>query len=49
MQLEVATGARVIAVDTRERRKLACEFSANELIDARSTNPIEAIRRLFAG
>src|SRR5208337_1154026 len=49
-QLAVAMGARVIALDiSPERRKLACEFGANEVIDARSNNPVEAIRELTHG
>jgi threonine dehydrogenase-like Zn-dependent dehydrogenase len=43
-------GARVIALDiSPERRKLAREFGANEVIDARSNNPVEAIRELTHG
>ena len=46
----VAMGARVIALDiSPERRKLAREFGANEVIDARSNNPVEAIRELTHG
>ena len=43
-------GARVIALDiSPERRSLAREFGANEVIDARSNNPVEAIRQLTHG
>jgi D-arabinose 1-dehydrogenase-like Zn-dependent alcohol dehydrogenase len=49
-QLAVAMGARVIALDiSPERRKLAREFGANEVVDARSNNPVEAIRELTHG
>ena len=49
-QLAVAMGARVIALDiSPERRKLAREFGANKVIDARSNNPVEAIRQLTHG
>ena len=49
-QLAVAMGARVIALDiSPERRALAREFGANEVIDARSNNPVEAIRELTHG
>jgi D-arabinose 1-dehydrogenase-like Zn-dependent alcohol dehydrogenase len=49
-QLAVAMGGRVIALDIApERRKLAREFGANEVVDARSNNPIEAIRELTHG
>ena len=49
-QLAVAMGARVIALDVApERRKLAREFGAHEVIDARSNNPVEAIRELTHG
>jgi D-arabinose 1-dehydrogenase-like Zn-dependent alcohol dehydrogenase len=49
-QLAVAMGARVIALDiSPERRKLACEFGANEVVDAHSNNPVEAIRDLTHG
>jgi threonine dehydrogenase-like Zn-dependent dehydrogenase len=49
-QLAVAMGARVIALDVSpERRKLAQEFGAHEVIDARSNNPVEAIRELTHG
>ena len=43
-------GAQVIALDVSlERRKLAREFGANEVIHARSNNPVEAIRELTRG
>jgi threonine dehydrogenase-like Zn-dependent dehydrogenase len=49
-QLAVAMGARIIALDiSPERRKLAREFGANEVVDARSNNPVEAIRELTHG
>jgi 2-desacetyl-2-hydroxyethyl bacteriochlorophyllide A dehydrogenase len=49
-QLAVAMGAHVIALDiSPERRKLAQEFGAHEVIDARSNNPVEAIRELTHG
>jgi threonine dehydrogenase-like Zn-dependent dehydrogenase len=49
-QLAVAMGARVIALDVSpERCKLAREFGAHEVIDARSNNPVEAIRELTHG
>ncbi len=49
-QLAVAMGARVIALDiSPERRAMAKEFGAHEVIDARSTNPVEAIRELTHG
>jgi D-arabinose 1-dehydrogenase-like Zn-dependent alcohol dehydrogenase len=49
-QLAVAMGARVIALDIApERRKLAREFGANEVVDARSNNPIEAIHEVTHG
>jgi threonine dehydrogenase-like Zn-dependent dehydrogenase len=49
-QLAVAMGSRVIALDvSAERRKLAHEFGADEVVDARSNNPVEAIRELTHG
>src|SRR5262249_59652776 len=49
-QLAVAMGAHVIALDVSpERQKLAREFGAHEVIDARSNNPVEAIRELTHG
>ena len=43
-------GARVIALDVSpERNQLAREFGANEVIDAGSNNPVEAIRELTHG
>src|SRR6516164_377055 len=49
-QLAVAMGARVIALDVSpDRAKLAREFGAHEVIDARSNNPVEAIRELTHG
>ena len=49
-QLAVAMGARVIALDVSpERCTLAREFGAHEVIEARSNNPVEAIRELTHG
>ena len=49
-QLAVAMGARVIALDVSpERCKLGREFGAHEVIEARSNNPVEAIRELTHG
>ncbi|MCB1512266.1 MAG: alcohol dehydrogenase catalytic domain-containing protein, partial [Hyphomicrobiaceae bacterium] len=49
-QLAVAMGARVIALDVSdERRKLAEDFGAEITIDARSNDPVEAIRELTHG
>ena len=49
-QLAVAMGARVIALDVSpERLALAREFGADEVIDARANNPVEAIRELTHG
>jgi threonine dehydrogenase-like Zn-dependent dehydrogenase len=49
-QLAAAMGARVIALDiSPERRKLAEEFGADEVIDARSNDPVAAIRDLTHG
>ena len=49
-QLAVAMGARVIALDVApERRQMAKDFGAAEVIDARSNNPVEAIRELTHG
>src|SRR5260221_2079862 len=49
-QLAVAMGARVIALDVSpERCALAREFGAHEVIEARSNNPVEAIRELTHG
>jgi threonine dehydrogenase-like Zn-dependent dehydrogenase len=43
-------GARVIALDvSAERRALAKEFGAEEVIDARSNDPVTAIRDLTHG
>ena len=43
-------GARVIALDVwPDRRKLAREFGANEVVDARSNDPLEVIRELTYG
>lgn len=40
-------GARVIAVDvTEEKLRMAAELGADHVVDARSTDPVEAIRRL---
>ena len=49
-QLAVAMGARVIALDVSpERSRMAKDFGADEVIDARSNNPVEAIRELTHG
>jgi 2-desacetyl-2-hydroxyethyl bacteriochlorophyllide A dehydrogenase len=49
-QLAVAMGARVIALDVSpDRRKLARESGANEVVDARSNDPVEVIRELTHG
>ncbi len=49
-QLAAAMGARVIALDiSPERRKLAKEFGAHEVIDARSNDTVAAIRDLTHG
>jgi threonine dehydrogenase-like Zn-dependent dehydrogenase len=49
-QFAVAMGARVIAIDiSPERRKLAREFGAHEVIDAKSTDMVAAIRDLTHG
>ena len=49
-QLAVAMGARVIAIDiSPERRKLAQEFGAHEVIDAKSNDIVAAIRALTHG
>ncbi len=49
-QLAVAMGARVIAIDiSPERRKLAQEFGAHEVIDAKSNDMVAAIRDLTHG
>jgi D-arabinose 1-dehydrogenase-like Zn-dependent alcohol dehydrogenase len=49
-QLAAAMGARVIALDVSpQRRELAREFGASEVIDARANNPVEAIRELTHG
>jgi threonine dehydrogenase-like Zn-dependent dehydrogenase len=49
-QLAVAMGARVVALDiSPERRAMATEFGAHEVIDARSNNPVEAIHELTHG
>jgi threonine dehydrogenase-like Zn-dependent dehydrogenase len=49
-QLAVAMGAHVIALEVSpERAKLAREFGAHTVIDARSNNPVEAIRELTHG
>jgi threonine dehydrogenase-like Zn-dependent dehydrogenase len=49
-QLAAAMGARVIALDVSpERRQLAKEFGAHEVIDAKANNPVEAIRELTHG
>jgi threonine dehydrogenase-like Zn-dependent dehydrogenase len=49
-QFAVAMGARVIAIDiSPERCKLAREFGAHEVIDAKSTDMVAAIRDLTHG
>ena len=49
-QLAVAMGARVIALDVSPARaELARAFGAHEVIEARSNNPVEAIRELTHG
>jgi 2-desacetyl-2-hydroxyethyl bacteriochlorophyllide A dehydrogenase len=49
-QLAVAMGARVIALDVSpERQALARAFGAHEVVDARSNDPVEAIRGLTHG
>jgi len=49
-QLAVAMGARVIAVDIApERRKLAREFGAHEVIDGKAGDTVAAIRDLTHG
>lgn len=45
-----ASGARVIAVDLRsDKLALARELGASEIIDARSTDPVEAVRATTDG
>jgi threonine dehydrogenase-like Zn-dependent dehydrogenase len=49
-QLAVAMGARVIAVDVAaERRALAREFGAHEVLDPRAGDVVQAIRDLTHG
>jgi threonine dehydrogenase-like Zn-dependent dehydrogenase len=49
-QLAVAMGARVIAVDVApERRALARQFGAHEIIDGKGTDTVAAIRKLTHG
>lgn len=49
-QLAAAMGARVIALDVSpERRQMAKDFGAEVVIDARSNDPVEAIRELTHG
>lgn len=49
-QLAKAMGARVIALDvSEERRQMARDFGADEVIDARANNPVEAIHELTHG
>ncbi|MBU2534152.1 MAG: zinc-binding dehydrogenase [Alphaproteobacteria bacterium] len=49
-QLAKEMGARVIALDvSTERRDMATEFGADIVIDARSNDPVEAIRELTHG
>src|SRR3954451_22218244 len=48
--LGVAMGARVIAVETSaERMKLAQEFGADAVIDAKQEDPVDALRELTHG
>src|ERR1043166_2707607 len=48
--LGAAMGARVIAVETSaERMKLASEFGADAVIDARGEDPVSALRELTRG
>jgi threonine dehydrogenase-like Zn-dependent dehydrogenase len=49
-QLAAAMGARVIALDVSpERVAMAREFGADEAIDSKSNNPVQAIRDLTHG
>ncbi len=49
-QLAKAMGARVIALDVSpERREMAKNFGADEVIDARSNDPVEVIHDLTHG
>ena len=49
-QFAVAMGARVVAIDIApERRKLAREFGAHEVIDPKSGDMVAAIRDLTHG
>ncbi|HUS96830.1 MAG TPA: zinc-binding dehydrogenase [Hyphomicrobiaceae bacterium] len=49
-QLAAAMGARVIAIDiSPERRQLALDFGAEEVIDARANDTVQAIRDLTHG
>ena len=49
-QLAKAMGARVIALDvSEERRQMAQDFGADNVIDARANNPVEAIHELTHG
>jgi threonine dehydrogenase-like Zn-dependent dehydrogenase len=49
-QFAVAMGARVIAIDiSPERRKLAQEFGAHEVLDPKSNDMVAAIRDLTHG
>jgi threonine dehydrogenase-like Zn-dependent dehydrogenase len=49
-QLAIVMGARVIAVDTApERRELARQLGAHEIIDPKSTDVVQAIRDLTHG
>lgn len=49
-QLAKAMGARVIALDvSAERRDMAKAFGADEVIDARANDPVEAIHELTHG
>lgn len=49
-QLATAMGARVLAVDiSPERRALATKFGAAEVIDAKSNDPVGAVKELTHG
>jgi D-arabinose 1-dehydrogenase-like Zn-dependent alcohol dehydrogenase len=50
VQIAVAVGARVIAVDTSPlAREVASNLGATHVIDPRETNPVDAIRELTRG
>ena len=49
-QLAIVMGARVIAVDTApERRELARQLGAHEILDPKATDVVKAIRDLTHG